>query len=418
MANWKKVIVSGSDAVLNQVTASYFKGDGSALTGISGLISNDLVVDNATIKLNTGTTYDGSAERTLSIKDGGVDADALASAVAGDGLTGGGGTALAVGVGTGLDVAANAISVDVSDFMANGSDNRIVTATGADAMNAEANFTFNGSNLVLTGAMTSSGDISGSLASTGSFGMVKATSFQGDGSQITGVSATGLNIDAFGADGTSDTIVGADKFIFSDATVEKRATISQLATPLAGTNLEANSGTIRIASSAAGTGLSGGGASALAVDLSGESSVAIGAGTSTVTFGDDVKINGDLTIFGDTVQQQVSNLLVEDKFILLNSGSAAGDGGIIVQTNASFAGAALVFDDDINRWAVAAEDKVAQNATSIDATGAGFQMLVSVSGSAKDPIDGANPNDFGTGASSRIGMMHVNTTTGDIFIYS
>ena len=45
-------------------------------------------------------------------------------------------------------------------------------------------------------------------------------------------------------------------------------------------------------------------------------------------------------------------------------------------------------------------------------------MLVSVSGSAKDPIDGANPNDFGTGASSRIGMMHVNTTTGDIFIYS
>ena len=97
MASWKKVIVSGSRAHLTDVTASYFSGDGSALTGISGLISNDLVVDNATIKLNTGTTYDGSAERTLSIKDGGVDADALAAAVAGDGLTGGGGSALAVG---------------------------------------------------------------------------------------------------------------------------------------------------------------------------------------------------------------------------------------------------------------------------------------------------------------------------------
>jgi hypothetical protein len=47
--------------------------------------------------------------------------------------------ALNVGAGTGIDVAADAISVDVSDFMTNGSNNRVVTATGADAMNAEAN---------------------------------------------------------------------------------------------------------------------------------------------------------------------------------------------------------------------------------------------------------------------------------------
>ena len=36
MPNWKKVIVSGSNAELNQVTASYFKGDGSALTNLAG----------------------------------------------------------------------------------------------------------------------------------------------------------------------------------------------------------------------------------------------------------------------------------------------------------------------------------------------------------------------------------------------
>ena len=41
MPNWKKLIVSGSDAVLsnlnvtNAVTASAFKGDGSALTGVT-----------------------------------------------------------------------------------------------------------------------------------------------------------------------------------------------------------------------------------------------------------------------------------------------------------------------------------------------------------------------------------------------
>jgi len=456
MASWKKIIVSGSNADLNSVTASFFKGDGSALTNVGGTISNDLVVDNATIQFNSGTTYDGSSEKTLSIKDGGVDADALATGVAGTGIAGGGGTALSVDLnevaaavvnvandsiaiidadgsnatkkesiadlvsgiaGTGLDAASGQLSVDVSDFMSTGADNRVLTATGTDALQGEANLTFDGSVLLAGGAsavvssskIVSEGHISGSLISG---------SFYGDGSNITGVSATGLNIDAFGADGTSDTIESSDKFIFSDAGTEKRANISQLAAPLVGTGLEANSGTIRIAAAAAGTGLTGGAGSALDVDLSGESAVSIGAGTSTVTFGDNVRINGDLTIFGDTVQQNVANLLVEDKFILLNSGSASGDGGIIVQTNASYAGAALVFDDDINRWAVGAEDKLAQNATSVDSAAAGFQFIVSVSGSAKDPIDGSNPNDFGTAAANRIGMMHVNTATGDIFIYS
>ena len=36
MPNWKKVVVSGSNAELNQVTASYFTRDGSALTNLAG----------------------------------------------------------------------------------------------------------------------------------------------------------------------------------------------------------------------------------------------------------------------------------------------------------------------------------------------------------------------------------------------
>ena len=46
------------------------------------------------------------------------------------------------------------------------------------------------------------------------------------------------------------------------------------------------------------------------------------------------------------------------------------------------------------------------------------QFVVSVSGSAANPADGDNPNDFGTGATDRIGMMHVNTSDGTIWIYS
>ena len=85
----------------------------------------------------------------------------ITSVVAGSGLTGGGTSGdvtLNVGAGTGIDVAADAISVDVSDFMANGANNRIVTATGTDAQNAEANLTFDGSTLAVTGALTTTGN--------------------------------------------------------------------------------------------------------------------------------------------------------------------------------------------------------------------------------------------------------------------
>ena len=83
--------------------------------------------------------------------------EANQSLTTGNGLTGAnsgdsGDFTIAVGAGTGIDVAADAISVDVSDFMTNGSNNRIVTATGTDAMNAEANLTFDGTDALIASA--------------------------------------------------------------------------------------------------------------------------------------------------------------------------------------------------------------------------------------------------------------------------
>ena len=64
--------------------------------------------------------------------------------------------------GSGLDLSGTTFSVDVSDFMANGANNRILTATGTDAMNAEASLTFDGGLLTVAG----SGQFDGSVTIT------------------------------------------------------------------------------------------------------------------------------------------------------------------------------------------------------------------------------------------------------------
>jgi hypothetical protein len=72
------VTASGNISSSATITANAFVGDGSGITGIT--VSNEnLTVDNATLQLNSGTTYNGSGAKTISIKDGGVDSDALAA---------------------------------------------------------------------------------------------------------------------------------------------------------------------------------------------------------------------------------------------------------------------------------------------------------------------------------------------------
>ena len=206
-------------------------------------VPNALTVDNATIQLNSGTTFDGSGAKTIAIKDGGVDADALAAAVAGNGLTGGGGSALAVGAGTGVTVNANDVAI-------------------GQAVETNSNVQFN--NMV---------------------------------------------------------------------------------------------------------------------------------------------IDGNLTVNGTQTLNNTTNLLIEDRFILMNSGSSAtGDGGILVGSGSAFSASAFIFDDSEDRWGVQIDTQLGSSAaTSIPEAYASLYVLTANTGSATYNVKGNIKIDDGTG---------------DIFIYS
>jgi hypothetical protein len=143
------VTADAIDVDLSELTTSTSDGDGDFFVVVDAAnaqkkltkanINNSGFNNDAGFTTNTGT---------------------VTSVSGGNGLTGTVTTSgsLAVGAGTGIDVAADSISVDVSDFMTNGANNRVLTATGTDAMNAETNLTFDGTNLGLPSAIVHNGD--------------------------------------------------------------------------------------------------------------------------------------------------------------------------------------------------------------------------------------------------------------------
>ncbi len=137
------------DVDLSELTTSTSDADGDFFAVVDGA--------NAQKKLTKGNIAISGFNNDSGFT---TNTGTVTSVSGGNGLTGSVTTSgsLAVGAGTGIDVAADSISVDVSDFMSNGSNNRILTATGADAMNAEANLTFDGSTLAVTGALTTTGN--------------------------------------------------------------------------------------------------------------------------------------------------------------------------------------------------------------------------------------------------------------------
>ena len=133
------------------------KDNGVTLAKMAGLARGKIIVGDSSGDPTSLTL--GSAGQLL-VSDGD---DLLYRSVGGDATLGADGTLTIAAnavegsmlnsnvAGSGLDYGSNQLSVDVSDFMADGVDNRVLTATGADAMTGEANLTFDGSLLTVAG---------------------------------------------------------------------------------------------------------------------------------------------------------------------------------------------------------------------------------------------------------------------------
>ena len=98
-----------------------------------------------------------------------------------------------------------------------------------------------------------------------------------------------------------------------------------------------------------------------------------------------------------------TNLLIEDRFILMNSGSSAtGDGGILVGSGSAFS-ASLIFDDSEDRWGVQIDTQLGSTVALQHQKHIKFICFEANTGSTTYNVKGNIKIDDGTG---------------DIFIYS
>ncbi len=131
------------------------------------------------------------------------------------------------------------------------------------------------------------------------------------------------------------------------------------------------------------------------------------ATVSNLTVSDNLIVNGTASFIN------TENLTVKDKFVLINSGSTAlADSGWVTQYNAAGSGSAFYLDADstgtYGRFAVAYDVLGSENVVSAD------EYVVTAKQAAGAPP--ATPT-WG-GATNGFGNIYVNSSNGDIYIYS
>jgi hypothetical protein len=412
MAEWKKVVVSGSDISQLNNNANYLINgqSGASLTGsFSGSFTGTTNLPDLTNGEGIAPfTYDGSSTATVAVSGAAQLSDNAVTKwndtdgkFANSNITDNG-TVVDINSATtisgSLNVTGSQVYINTDDFKIyynnfptveaqNGQVNIFDTiqSQSADFANRQL-YDSNAGNSVLweqrqlikSDGTTVTVDWENGLFS-GSF----SGSFQGDGSQLTGVSATSLANSL--SQGT-----GITAFTFNGSTAQT-VEVSGSGT------LSANTLTKWTGDAFADTSITDNG-----------TLVTVNADT---TFNQDVAITGDLTVNGTASFQNTQNLLVADRFVLFASGSVApGDGGIVVQQGTQNVGELFGYDSSATRWGFT---------SSFAADSSGFTPAVYVgavqtgtgqTAASAAPIYG--------GAASGYGTIHVDTDDGEIWIYA
>jgi hypothetical protein len=444
MATWKKIVVSGSGVSQLSNDSNYLTttGNGANLTnltfgnitgrqeGVEDIVNGLIVGGN-----NITATYDDAAG-TLTL-DADLDGD-ITSVGAGTGLTGGGSTGgVTLNVVGGDGITANAdeleVTVDGSTIELSATDgtgavrvkaggigtsqiaNDSVTnakigpgAVGATEIgdeqvtNGKLADDAVGTDEIIDDAVTAAklANTSVTAASYGSATAVPTFTVDAQG-RLTAAGeesiSTSFNV---GADsGTTDTVAGGETLTFAGGTgVTTTVSANNIAIDIASGIVSAssfsspNQGTVRASINGANTDVDTGLQSSDSPTFAG------------LTISNDAIINGDLTVNGTTTTLNTTNSALQDKFILLNSGSADPDeGGLIVDAGGG-AGAALIYDAGDARWGFNAS----VNATATTANSEAYAAAVLDEDNVAHDVDAA--------AYQKRGNIKVDSSD-DIFIY-
>lgn len=362
---------NGIAIVSNNITVD--TGSAHFTNGVKGTVfSNGNFVDSPNIDF---TVTAGTSVTAGIITGSVVNAHLQNSAItitAGSGLTGGGSTSLGgsstlnVGAGTGITVNADDIQLKNAGSLTNN------ILTKWDSSNGQ----------LVNSGLTDDGTGLSIARNTGVTGWLSATG--------------GITGSAISSSGT-----------LSGNTITSGLTIT------AGTNVLVPNGYV--------TAGSPGGAPNTAGAIQGQiaffsSNATVGGDlgvTGNANISGNATITGNLTVNGTTTTVNTDNLLVEDRFALFASGSTtATDGGIVIQASAgggTATGFAIGYNATADRWVY--QDALAFNATSFG-TPTAYAVTAETAASAPASAPAYGGTTYG------YGNIYVNSSNGDIFIYS
>jgi hypothetical protein len=401
MATWKKVIVSGSNAHLAQITSSVLTSNNLVSAGTGGALqSSGLTLSGNVLNVGANSITSTGANSVLTGSFSGSFQGTLVTNLP-DLTQGAGITAFTYDGSEAATVAISGAAALSTNNMTRWSGAAFVNSSLTDngtVVSGTSSVQLTGANSALTGSFT--GSFTGVTNLPDLTAGAGISTFTYDGGAIANVAVSGAATlvsnrltrwsgTAFITSSLSDTgtvVSGASSLQLTGAS-------SALTGSFTGSFRGDGSGLTGLASTLRITGSAGTGTVNLLTQglsilgTTNEIETAVSSQTvqiglpNDVTIGQDLVVNRNLVVLGTASFQSTSNLDVADRFIRLASGSnSAGDGGIAVQQSGSLNSETFGFDSGLTRWGVTSSFNASQNAFTPDAF-----MALSLIGTGIDP---------------------------------